>query len=319
MKLFTKIALGITGFFFSIAVICLVLAFAMGVTVTDVQTMIRDGKFRFGPEDIVHISLGDDEPETSLLFEHYEENYEENREENYMQSKDYSSHEITHVCTTLNVKLGAGKVEIYSDDVPNVQIQQKNIPGFAVTSSEADQMLCVEGDMDIVDCPDASLTIILPRNVRLETVYLEVGASEVNLYDIISEEFEFVAGAGQANLSNLEVGDCDIEVGAGQAVVKNLLVRDLDVETGVGEVDIEIAGAETEYCYDVECGIGKVIVGDRSFGGMGAGQEITNLNAVKEMNIECGVGEVCVRFTCNGTDGSCEDASHGHGHHRDHE
>ena len=115
-----------------------------------------------------------------------------------------------------------------------------------------------------------------------------------------------------AKLSNLWIDHFDIEVGAGEVVAKNVSVQNLDVEAGVGEVDIEIAGAESDYSYDIECGIGEVIVGNRSFGGMGGSEKVTNLNAVNEMNIECGIGKVNVQFTCNVTDGTCRDSSHHH-------
>ena len=305
MKLFTKIALGIAGFFFGVAAICLVAAFAMGVTTADVQTMVRDGKFSFGPEDGIHIQLwGDEELEGSCPSNHHG---------SYQDSSDYTSeHEIPHVCTVLNVKLGAGKVNIYYDDVPFVQVQQKNIPGFLITTSDVDQSVYIRGDLDIIDNSNASLTIILPRNIKFEAIYLEIGASEANVSDIIAEEFTFVVGAGQANLSNIGIDHFDIEVGAGEVVAKNVSVRNLDVEAGVGEVDIEIAGAESDYSYDIECGIGEVIVGNRSFGGMGGSEKVANLNAVNEMNIECGIGKVNVQFTCNVTDGTCQDSSHHH-------
>ena len=318
MKLFTKIALGLAGFFFSVAMICFVIAFAMGVTASDVKTMIRDGKFSFGPEDGFHITIWGDNDMTI----HFpgESKVENENAINHYDDKTYSSnsmgeHEVPHVCTILNVKLGAGKVDIYYDDVPYVQVKHKNIPGFAITTSDVEQSVSIRGDLNAIDTSDASLTIILPRDVKLEKAYLEIGASEANITDMVAEEVTFVVGAGAANLSDLVVGDFDIKVGAGEAIVKNLSVRDLDIETGVGEVNIEIAGAEADYSYKVDCGIGEVVVGSSTFGGIGGSEKVTNMDAINEMDIECGIGSVHVQFGCNITDGTCDDAFHNHSYH----
>ena len=298
MKLFTKIALGIAGFFFSIAAICLVVAVSMGVTASDVQTMFKEGKFSFGPEDGLYIRLWDDNDiDISFGDDEDDGDLSEHHEDSHHYVDGYRQHEITHACTNLYIKLGAGKFDMYYGDVSCVQIRQKDVPEFEITSSDVEQELRIEGGLDVVDNSDAELIIILPQNVKLESVYLEVGASVANVSDIITDEFSFEVGAGQANMSNLSVHDFDLEVGAGQAIVKNLSVNKLNVEAGMGEVDVEIDGVEADYNYDVECGIGEVTVGNRSFGGMGAEQSITNLNATKEMNIECGIGKVAVKFT----------------------
>lgn len=283
MKLFTKIALGLAGFFFGIAMICFVIAFAMGVTVSDVKTMIRDGKFSFGPEDGFHITIWGNNDMTI----HFpgESKVENENEINHYDDKTYSSnsmgeHEVPHVCTILNVKLGAGKVDIYYDDVPYVQVKHKNIPGFAITTSDVEQSVSIRGDLNAIDTSDASLTITLPEDVKLEKVYLEVGASKADVCDVVAEEFTFV-------------------VGAGEAVARNLSVRNLEIDVGVGQVDIELAGAETDYSYEVDCGIGEVVVGSRSFVGTGAEKSITNMSATHHMDIDCGIGEVNIQFNNN--------------------
>ncbi len=292
MKLFTKIALGISGFFFSVAVICFVIAFAMGVTITDIQTMVANGKFSFGPEDGLHIQILDEDG-AGIHFEN-----DHHDDESYL-NQNNTEREIPHVCTKIYVKLAAGKIDVYYDDVSYVQIRQKNVPGFSLTSSEVEQNLHIEGELDVVDNSDAELVIVLPKDVKLEDVYLEVGASVVTVQDIIVDEFEFIIGAGQANISDISVDKFDLEVGAGEVVVENLFVKDVEIEVGVGKVDIGMVGAESDYNYEVECGIGEVTVGSRSFGGMGAAQNIINDGANYHVDIDCGIGEVNMHFNHN--------------------
>ena len=308
MKLFTKIAVGIAGFFFGIAVICFVVALAMGVTISDVQKMVRDGKFSFGPEDEFHIQLwGDDDIDfdIDLNNEHYSDD-------------TYTEKEIPHKCTKLYVELAAGEINIYYDDVDYIQIKQHNVPGFRITASDEDQSAHILGDLDVIESDGIELTIILPKDVALEEVELEIGACQANVRDIVAEKMNFIVGAGQANISNISVKALELEVGAGEAIVKHLSVEELDVEAGVGKVDIEIAGAEVDYNYDVECGIGQVMLGNRSFGGMGTEQNIINDGANHHMNIKCGIGEVNLHFLCNITDGTCDEPSHNHNSHNGH-
>ena len=298
MKRFTKIALGLAGFCASVAVVCLVIAFAMGVKASDIKTMIRDGKFSFGPEDGFHITIwGDNDMTIHFPGESKVENETNHHSDTHHSLGYMNEYEVTHACTILNVKLGAGKVDIYYDDVSNVQVKYKNIPGFEITTSDVEKSVYISGDVNAIDTSDASLSIILPQDVKLEEVYLEVGASKANLSDIMTEKFTFIVGAGQANMSNVSVSKFDLEVGAGEVVARNLSVQDLDIEVGVGEVDIEIEGTKTDYNYEIDCGIGEVIVGDRSFVGTGSEKSITNMGAMHHMDIECGIGKVNVHFT----------------------
>ena len=276
LKLFIKIMLGITGFFFSVALICLVIALAMGVRATDVMHMVQNGVFSYTPEDGFFIEILDES----------DEDWDE----------DETEKEISHICTVLNVKLGAGEVDIYYDDVPNVLIKQENIPGFVINSSESDKSLEVKGDVDVIDNTNASLTIILPREVKMDEVYLEIGACKIDVSDIVAEEFTLIVGAGLATVSDVSASKFDVEVGAGEAVVENLSVQELNVDAGVGSVDIEINGAETDYNYDVTCGIGEVTIGDHSYGGMGTTQNIKYEGAENHIKIDCGIGEVNMHF-----------------------
>ncbi len=285
MKRFTKIALRISGFFFIVAAVCFIEAFAMGVTVADIQNMVANGVFSFSPEDGFYIQiLDDDDADVHLGNKHNINN-------------DYVEREVPHKCTKLYVELAAGKIDIYYDDVEYVQVRQKNVPRFSMTTSDDEQSLHILGDLDVTENSGIELIIILPRDVELEVVHLEVGASQLTLRDLMVDQFHFAVGAGQGDISNLSACDVELKVGAGQAVVRNLSVQNLNVETGLGEVDIEIAGAEADYNYEVECGIGEVTVGTYFFGGMGAAQNVTNASANHHMNIECGIGKVSVKFT----------------------
>lgn len=296
-----------SGFFFIVAAICFIAAFAMGVTIKDIHNMVANGVFSFGPEDGFHIQILEDDEDSDSGNNHHSNNYDSDN--------GYMEREISHKCTKLYVELAAGKIDIYYDDVEYVQVRQKNVPKFSMTSSDVEESLHISGDLDVTENSGIELIIVLPRDVELEVVYLEVGASQLTLRDLMVDQFHFAVGAGQGEISNLSACDAQFEVGAGQAIVKNLSVQNLNVEVGLGQVDVEIAGAETDYNYDVDCGIGSVNVDNHSFGGMGTTQNITNDGANHHVKIDCGIGEVNMNFTCNITDGTCEDNTHHHSSH----
>ena len=281
MKLFTKIALGIAGFFAGMAVICAIIAFSMGFTTNDFMDMVYAGKFQFDFGNDIEIHLFDEDDEIEL---------------NHTTGHHGSHHDATEESSTkLDVEYGAGKLEIYYSDVSNITVEQEGVKDFRA-EQEGDTFF-VEGGLGITNNSKASLRILIPEGMQFEEIDLEIGASDANIRDLKAEEIDIVVGAGVANISNVNANVLNLEVGAGQANIQNLQVRTLDLETGVGKVNVEIFGAESDYNYNVECGIGEVKVGNHSYSGLGAEQNITNPNALYQMDIECGIGEVDVHFT----------------------
>lgn len=251
MKLFTKICLGLAGFFASVAAICMIIAFAMGFTTNDFIRMTEEGKFS--------ISIGDGE---LRIFDFVEKEIIKTDKDTDVKVDTDSDGEKTYTISEeykyLDIEFGAGKLDIYYDDVESIQIKKANVVGFELKTDETSNTLSIEGGLDSNGDSDAVLTIIIPKDYRFEEVELEIGA-------------------GQANVTGLKVNTLDVAVGAGQ-------------------VNIQINGSEKDYTYNVECGIGNVVIGDRSFGGIGANQNVQQDGSVGKINVECGIGEVRIKF-----------------------
>jgi len=282
MKTFTKIMLIIAGIFASVGVICMVVAFAMGLTSEHLVDMVQDGRFSFDEGDL-HISFGDD---TDIDIESNSE------------MKDESIYTIKESCHSMDIEFGAGILDIYYDDVEYIQVKQTNIENLKVQVKNEKLYIREESDIhiDLDDIEDRSLTILIPKNMKFEEVELEIGASKADIKDIISKDISITVGAGQADVSKLTAKEFDLEVGAGQATAVQLDVEKLNVEAGMGQVNIALNGVQEEYNYNVECGIGNVTVGSASYGGLGAEQSIKHEGATKEINVECGIGEVKIKF-----------------------
>ena len=268
MKKFTKVMLIIAGVLASVGVICVVVAFAMGLTTNHFIKMIQDGRFSFDAGDF-HISYDDD----------WKDDFEGETLGTENEDGESVDGEIKEVCANIDLEFGAGILEISYADVDYIQVKQTNIPKLKVSVKNDTLVIRDETNIhvDIDGVEDRRLTILIPREMEFEDVELQIGASKADISNICAKDFELEVGAGQANIADLNV-------------------EKLDVNAGVGQVNIELNGVQSEYNYRVECGIGHVVVGKSSYSGLGSEDNVKFEGATKEINVECGVGEVRIEF-----------------------
>lgn len=197
----------------------------------------------------------------------------------YREELEGTHTDIEESCSNLDIEFGAGTLEIYYSDVEQIQIEQENVSNFKYYIDE--DTLHIEGKpkWGIADS-DGSIVVVIPNGMIFQEVDLEIGA-------------------GEADVDGLLVHTANIEVGAGEANITNLDVRELKAETGAGQLYVGLLGAEEDYNYDLECGIGEIEVGNNSFGGLGREQSIRNPGAERFLDIECGVGEIQIEFKDN--------------------
>lgn len=188
---------------------------------------------------------------------------------------EISSQQISRDFTSLDIEYGAGDIRIFYGDVDDVEVTQKGISTYGWMIN--DLTLCIEGSSSIKTGAEGYLEIILPRGKHLESIELSLGASKAEISDLVAESVS-------------------IEVGAGEAIVTNLDTQKLEAETGVGSLEIQLAGKEADYNYKVECGIGSIIIGKNSYSGFGALNDIENPGAMKNVDVECGIGQIELSF-----------------------
>lgn len=249
MKRFTKIAL-ITSLVMAVfGIACLAGAYSMGMTTTSLIHMFKMGKFSFGPED------------THMIYD---------------KDKEFDFSGVTKAFHSIDLDFGAGTVKICYGDVRDIGIYGKGIGSLGKMVSNG--TLEIEGYRDDVEGAYGDLTIVIPKDKKLKSVKLELGASKAEIVDLKAETVE-------------------IEIGVGEAVFQNLDAQRIDAESGVGKMELQLVGKETDYNYQVECGIGSIVVGDKSYRGMGDSQLIVNDGAERVMNLESGIGKIKVHFT----------------------
>ena len=259
MKKFTKVALIIAAVVGGIGICCLVGAVAKGLTWRMVADMAKDGRFSFGPEDFADFSIGDGANEAKDA------------------QAQGSLTQVEEAFGSLDVELGAGKVEISYADVEKVEVEQEETPGFRCYIEES--TLHVEGGKKFgVNYNNAKIVIRIPRNYSLA-------------------EFELKVGAGAAMVEGIVANEASIDVDAGKVTIRKLDAKEVDVSADAGELYLELVGKKENYSYNLECDVGTIRIGEESYTGLGAEKKIKNPNAERFLEADCDVGNVQVHFT----------------------
>ncbi len=139
--------------------------------------------------------------------------------------------------------------------------------------------------------------IISEIPLTAKEISINVGAGECDIRERLTAEkkISLEVEAGRLSVGELEAEKVDISGGVGELTASLIQAEKIGIEGGVGSVQIKAAGKESDYSYDIDCGVGGVTIGNRSYSGLSAGETIKNQGS-KEIEIDCGVGNVEVSF-----------------------
>lgn len=297
MKHITKIVWIIAGIFAGIGVVCVVIAFAMGLTMNGFKQMVQDGTFSFGNDRNSMILSWEIENEEAM---ENEENPEDGSgKESVTGDKKIQKFTISESCTNLDVVYGAGVFRISYADVSEIQITGRNTPDLEVNVEDGTLLVEATVSKNVLGMSDINkreLEIVIPEGMTFDEVDLDIGAAQADMDGFLAESIEIVIGAGQADITNVQANRLEVEVGAGQADLADVDVRELEIEVGMGQLKALVSGAKSDYAYDVECGMGNVSIGNESYGGVAAEHHEENHHADRQIDVNCGMGEVRVNF-----------------------
>lgn len=266
---FTKIALILVVVLFSVGLVSVIGSFAMGLTWESLENMMDEGKFNF--------DFNDDDGQLNVdINEANGDTVQENIQSSEKEDDGFTA--VQEDFHSLDVEIGYGLLEIKYGDVEKLQIKQKNVDKYRCYVEEG--ALHIEGNLKAkvnISNHDGEITIVIPKNMVFQEVDLEVGA-------------------GKADVASLKANEVDIELGAGEINVTGLDTKKFDAKTGAGKLNAKLVGKQTDYSYELECGIGQLKIGDSSYSGLGTEQKISNQGAERFADIECGIGEVIIKF-----------------------
>ena len=196
----------------------------------------------------------------------------------------------------LEFSLSGDELKFQSYDGDKIRIE--------VTGSKKDKVrIGTEDDSLILETIGRSqnreITVSYPKNVRFKETSIDVAAGTVTMCDEFrTDDLDVSVAAGEfTNAGKISVAnDTSITVGTGNVELSELDIYNLEVDCGIGNVDLDILGKEADYNYEISCSAGNVDIGGSSYSGIGHNKNITNPNARRDMNLDCGVGNITVNF-----------------------
>ena len=184
---------------------------------------------------------------------------------------------------TLVIKETGSKKSIHNDST-RITIQ---IPKEITNRQWKEIELCQSAGNVYIDMP-----------LTAKIIEAEVGAGECFAYHklMASKELTVEVGAGNMELSGLEAKLIEMDAGIGTLTTGEITAEDIDITCGIGSITTLVSGVETDYNYDIECGVGNVEVGKNKYSFSSFVSEDGSTGS-RDMMIDCGIGEVQVKFS----------------------
>lgn len=194
----------------------------------------------------------------------------------------------------LSVNYGEVYLKSYSEDC--VRVIADN-PGKSLLCKVEGKELRIEDRRDS-NQPVLKLTIFLPEKA-LEDLYLELAAGMLETESLSAREVRVEVNAGECRIGELIVGEsADLHAGAGRIQVDRYEGPELDVDCKAGEIEVCLNGGFGDYNYEADVAMGELLLGEKSYSGLGNEQRIHN-NAAANVEVECAMGKVCISFADN--------------------
>lgn len=284
MKKGWKIFWIVCGFCIGVGLICCMSALIMGVTIDTIEN-----RFPYGFSFPFHIRsfVSDDD-------------YEEREDVPVAEGSDMQTFKNVR---SIDLYVCAGYVEI--------RRTSETSDGITVETEKIDKRLKLQYYMDgdelviktrkkangIVHADGiGKIYINVPENYVFEEVELDLLAGSLHVESINAQEFSVDVGAGEASIDHFTAETADFQCGTGSIMTAGSIEEDVEIECGIGQITFTVQGKQSDYNYEVACGIGEVTCGDTTYSGIGSKREVDN-HVLKEMNIDCGIGNVIVNFS----------------------
>ncbi len=272
-----------------VGIVCCVVSLIMGVTIEGIENRFPNG-----------ITLG-----RGIGIFMYDDDYEEGNA--VAESDDRQSFSGVR---SIDIDVWAGEVEIRTlPDTYQEHHQEHYRQEVIVETQGVSRKMRLQYYMDgdelkiktkkkLVGIKNGAgkIYVYVPQDYLFEEVSLDVGAGTLYVENIRAEEFSVDIGAGEAVIDSFTADEVDLDCGAGEITAAGNAVREVDIDCGMGEITFTASGKQSDYDYKISCGIGQVVCGDMSCSGIGSERKVSN-GTFREMNVDCGVGEVTIHFS----------------------
>lgn len=132
--------------------------------------------------------------------------------------------------------------------------------------------------------------------LNAERILLGVGAGRISANGLQAETLKMEIGAGQIDMKDINATEIEAEVGMGNLLVSGSIAGDVDVSCAMGNVEMELAGSQQDFNYQLTGAMGNIDLGAESYSGLGMSKHFDN-GASKNIKVECSAGNITIRFT----------------------
>lgn len=270
-------------------IVCCVAALIMGVTIETIEDRFPNG-FSF-PFHTAHIGgfITDDDYE------------EDDRDDIPVTTGD--DMQIFKNVRSIDMYVCAGRVEVICDEdlSDGIRIETENIDKRLKLKYYMDgNELKIKTRKNVINLNNVKrspeIYIYVPKDFRFEEAEFALRAGSLYVGDINAEELKVDVEAGEAEINRFTAREADFGCGTGALIAAGNVTEETDIDCGIGQITFTAGGKQSDYNYEITCGIGQVSCGESTYSGMGCDKKIDN-HAAREMKIECGIGEVNVDFS----------------------
>lgn len=129
-----------------------------------------------------------------------------------------------------------------------------------------------------------------------DTAVLNVGAGTIRVDQLTCDTADMDIGAGKLEIEDIMIAkEADIDLGMGTVEIGGIIEGDLNVDCGMGTVMLDLDDAEQDHNFDIDCSMGEVKVGSRSYSSLSSALT-TNNGSSSDFDIDCSMGTVTVKF-----------------------
>lgn len=214
------------------------------------------------------------------------------------------------------IEAGGCSFEMKTSDDENFYVEAQDINKFqGYVINDTLHIKGTVGTITLNGSNECRITLYIPENYQFNKVDMELGAGVMSFESLHADKILMEVGAGQIVADGIVANTLDISVGMGEILVEEMQVNKLvaevgmghlglegsvnesaDVECAMGSIEMEIAGTQKDFNYEVECGMGNIDLGSNSYSGVAQEQYVDN-GAAKKMTVECAMGDVDISFT----------------------
>lgn len=155
-----------------------------------------------------------------------------------------------------------------------------------------------------------SINLCLKDDVELDSIFLDMGAGKLKVFELNTKKANFDLGAGSINLDKLNIGEeLELDGGAGSINIDNAILNNskidlgvgvlnftgkllgnTEIDGGIGNINMTIVDNKDNYRFDIEKGLGKVTIDDTDYSTTTFGE---GSNLIK---LDTGIGNTRIIF-----------------------